>query len=196
MSPNSNGHSKGSILERISSRTKSFPIEIEVFSATKYSPPLFVVCEYQDGKDMEDIVRQSMVRGRNGQLEPDNEKYMAAFCRKHIRGWSNFTLEYAYQLMPKRIESLSTDEWYEMCDADGFLPYSEEDAELVYREAPAELFFMRIRDGIAVAAKAKAEAKAQEIFEAQKNFATLRATNSASVAGSENPAGVPVSTAT
>lgn len=167
-----------SAFDRFSTREQTFKVEVEILPETEASPPFIVTCQYNDGKDLEDLSEQSMTRNRSGQMEVDHDKYRRGFCKKHIVTWSGLTLEHAAVLMPKRTVSFDIGAFYEEFP-EGEIPYSEKTALDLYREAEAHQFFNIIRDELALAAKLMAEQRAKEVRDAQKKFRTTPASSGA-----------------
>jgi len=166
-----------SIFDQFSTR-QGIPISIEVLVASSDDPSFFVQCTFVDGRALEEIVEASMVRGRTGQMEADNDKYRKQFVKRYFTGWTGLTLGNFIRLLPGRAGTISVAVWYELYP-DGEMPFSEKAALELYRETTVEMFFNKIRDGIARAATEYSELKAQEVAAARKNSETSSVSSAA-----------------
>jgi len=169
-SPRHNGNGSGSLFDRFSTR-KGIPVEVEILTASETDPPFIVFCLFVDGKELEEIVEASMVRGRTGQMEADNERYRKQFVKKYFTGWIGLTLGNFIRLLPGRASMIDAEAWFAEFP-DGEMPFSEKAALDLYRETTVEMFFNKVRDSIAAAAKYFSEQKALEVMHARKNSGT------------------------
>jgi len=169
------GNHKANLFDRYSSR-KGIPVDVEILTASETDPAFFVHCMFVDGRELESIVEASMVRGRTGQMEADNDKYRVQFVKKNFTGWTGLTLGNFIRMLPGRAGTIDPEAWYADYP-DGEMPFSEEAALLLYRETTVEMFFNKVRDNVALAAKYFSEQKAQEVMSARKNSGTSPASN-------------------